>query len=39
MNALMFGRIDAAIDIGERDTLAALDTIGAPEQAEVVQGG
>jgi NTE family protein len=39
MNALMFGRIDAAIAIGERDTLAALDTIGAAEQAEVVQGG
>jgi hypothetical protein len=39
MNALMFGRIDAAIAIGERDTLAALDTLRAPEQAEVVHGG
>ena len=39
MNALMFGRIDDAIAIGERDTLAALDTIRAPEQAEVAHGG
>src|SRR5918992_1197789 len=39
MNALMFRRIDDALAIGERDTLAALDTIGAPEQVEVVHGG
>ncbi len=35
MNALQFGRIGAAIAIGERDTLAALATIGAPNHSEV----
>ena len=35
MNALQFGRIGAAIAIGERDTLAALATIGAPIRSEV----
>jgi len=39
MNALRFGRIDEAIAIGERDTLAALATIGAPVRSEVVIGG
>lgn len=35
MNALQFGRIGDAIAIGERDTLAALATIGAPIRTEV----
>jgi NTE family protein len=35
MNALQFGRIGDAIAIGERDTLAALATIGASIRSEV----
>ena len=39
MNALQFDRIDAAIAIGERDTMAALATIGHPIGDEVAVSG
>jgi NTE family protein len=39
MNALQFGRIRDAIAIGERDTLAALDTIEMPIRSEVLAHG
>ena len=39
MNALQFGRIGEAIATGERDTLAALATIGAPISSEVSPHG
>lgn len=39
LNALQFGRVDDAIAIGERDTLAALATIGAPIRNEVPAHG
>jgi len=39
MNALQFGRIGPAIAVGERDTLAALATIGAEIRREAVAHG
>ena len=39
MNALQFGRIGPAIEIGERDTVAALSGIGSTRKREMVTHG
>lgn len=39
MNALQFGRIGPAIEIGERDTVAALSEIGSTSKREMVTHG